>query len=151
MKNKFLLFTILLTIVLFSGCANHLSALNNNSSITVDRGLGAGVEADPFTLLPKAYLRMGTNARIGKHDRIVITVNKNSTIITAENLNYEAEYDQGKLIHEIRGKDIEIEKPSGNSGGLKTTHLSGELEGPIIFQQKNKGLFPDETEVSIGE
>lgn len=137
--------------LLFNGCANHLSALNNNSSITVDRGLGAGVEADPYTLLPKAYFRMGTNARIGKHDRIVITVNRNSTIITAENLNYEAEYDQGKLIHEIRGKDIEIEKPSGSSGGLRTTHISGELEGPVIFQQKNKGLFPDETEVSIGE
>ncbi len=151
MKNIFFIFVSLFVIVLFNGCANHLSALNNNSSITVDRGLGVGVGVDSFTLLPKAYFRMGTSARIGKHDRIVITVNKNSTIITAENLNYEAEYDQGKLIHEIRGKDIKIEKPSDSNGGLRTTHLSGELKGPIKFQQTNKGIFPDESEVSIGE
>ncbi len=151
MKNIVYVFAFLLIIVLFNGCANHLSSLNNNSSITVDRGLGVGVEGDPFTLVPKAYFRMGTNARIGKHDRIVITVNKNSTIITAENLNYEAEYDQGRLIHEVRGKDIQIEKSSDNGVETTTTHLKGELKGPIKFQQTNKGIFPDETEVSIGE
>lgn len=138
--------------MLFMGCANHLSSLNNNSSITVDRGLGVGVEGDPFTLVPKAYLKMGTNARIGKHDRVVITVNKNSTIITAENLNYEAEYnDQGKLIHEVRGKNIQIKKQSDDGVETTTTNLKGELKGPITFQQKNKGIFPDETGVSIGE
>lgn len=150
MKEKLFALTLLL-ILLFNGCANHLSTINNNSNITVDRGFGAGLEADPFTLLPKAYLRLGTNARVGKHDRIVITVNKNSTIITAENLNYEAEYDQGKLIHEIRGSDIKIEKPSDMGGGSRATHLSGGLKGSIIFQQKNKGMFPDETKSSIGK
>ncbi|MFQ5965097.1 MAG: hypothetical protein ACE5KZ_12540 [Candidatus Scalinduaceae bacterium] len=144
--------SVILIFMLFMGCANHLSSLNNNSSITVDRGLGVGVEGDPFTLVPKAYLKMGTNARIGKHDRVVITVNKNSTIITAENLNYEAEYnDQGKLIHEVRGKNIQIKKQSDDGVETTTTNLKGELKGPITFQQKNKGIFPDETGVSIGE
>jgi hypothetical protein len=152
MQKIFLIILSLLIIVLFNGCANHLSSLNNNSSITVDRGLGIGVEGDPFTLAPKAYFRMGTSARIGKHDRIVITVNKNSTIIAAENLNYEADYNnQGKLIHEVRGKDVQIEKPSLNSSGKVTTFLKGGFKGPIKFQQTNKGIFPDKTGVSIGE
>ena len=152
MKNIFFKPVIFLLFVLLAGCASHLSSLNNNSSITVDRGLGVGVGADPFTLLPRAYFNVGTNARVGKHDRIVITVNKNSTIITAENLNYEADYnDQGKLVHEIRGKDIQIEKPSGETG-TETVHLNGELKGPVKFQQKNKGIFcPDEAEMSVGE
>lgn len=153
MRKKLLKLACLLTFSVFTGCANHLHSLNNNSSITVERGLGAGVGSDPFTLLPRAYFNMGTNARIGKHDRIVITVNKNSTIITAENLNYEAEYnDEGKLIHEVRGKDIQIEEPSNNGIGTRTTYLKGELKGPIKFQQKNKGiLFPNESVMSIGE
>ena len=142
----------LLIIASFDGCANHLGALNNNSSITVDRGFGVGVEGDPFTLTPKAYFRIGTNARIGKHDRIVITVNKNSTIIAAENLNYESDYNnQGKLIHEIRGKDVKIEKPLSNGVGTETTLLKGGFKGPIKFQQTNKGLFPNKTDMSIGE
>lgn len=95
---------------------------------------------------------MGTSARIGKHDRIVITVNKNSTIIAAENLNYEADYNnQGELIHEIRGKDVQIEKPSLNGSGKEMTILKGGFKGPIKFQQINKGIFPDNTGVSIGE
>ena len=152
MKKTLIIFASLLSVVLLNGCTNHLSSLNNNSSITVDRGLGIGVEGDPFTLPPKAYFRIGTNARIGKHDRIVITVNKNSTIIAAENLNYEADYnDQGKLIHEIRGKDIQIEKPSSNGTGKETTILKGGFKGPIKFQQINKGIFPDKTGMSIGE
>lgn len=152
MKNKFFRYVFLLTFPLLAGCANHLGALNNNSSITVERGLGIGMGADPFTLAPRAYLNMGTNATIGKHDRIVITVNKNSTIITAENLNYETDYnDQGKLIHEVRGKDIQVEYPSAGSG-TRTTHINGALKGPIEFQQKNKGIiFPDESKVRIGE
>lgn len=153
MKFQFCKLVIALLIVLFTGCANHLSSLNNNSSITVDRGLGVGVGADPFTLAPKAYFNIGTNARIGKHDRIVITVNKNSTIITAENLNYEADYNnEGKLIHEIHGRDIQIEESTHNGTGTKTTYLKGELKGPIKFQQKNKGIISrDESEVTIGE
>lgn len=151
--KKIFRYLFFLLFVIEAGCANHLSSLNNNSSITVDRGLGVGVGADPFTLLPRAYLNMGTNARIGKHDRIVITVNKNSTIITAENLNYEADYnDQGKLIHEVRGKDIHIEEPSDSGIGTKTTSLKGELKGPVKFLQENKGIFcPDKSEVSIGK
>lgn len=143
----------MLIFALFTGCANHLSSLNNNSIITVDRGLGVGVGADPFTLTPRAYFNMGTNARIGKHDRIVITVNKNSTIITAENLNYEAEYnDNGRLIHEVRGRDVQIEKPSDDCKGTITTSLKGELKGPIEFVQENKGIFcPDKSKVSIGK
>lgn len=146
-------FLFLMILVLLTGCANHLSSLNNNSSITVERGVGVGVGADPFTLLPRAYLNMGTNARIGKHDRIVITVNKNSTVITAENLNYEAEYnDQGRLIHEVRGRDVQIEKPSDDCKGTITTSLKGALEGPIEFEQENKGIFcPDKSKVSIGK
>ena len=73
---------------------------------------------------------MGTNARIGKHDRIVITVNKNSTIITAENLNYEADYNkEGTLIHEVRGRDIQVVYPVNGEIGTRTTHLRGELPG----------------------
>lgn len=153
MKIVFLKRIFLLMFVLAPGCASHMTALNNNSSITVDRGLGVGVGADPFTLTPRAYFNMGTNARIGKHDRIVITVNKNSTVITAENLNYEAEYnDQGKLIHEVRGRDIQIEKPSDDGMGTITTSLKGELKGPIEFEQENKGIFcPDKSKVSIGK
>ena len=96
---------------------------------------------------------MGTNARIGKHDRIVITVNKSSTIITAENLNYEAEYDdEGKLIHEVRGRDVQIEEPSDKATGTRTTYLKGELKGSIHFEQINKGiLFPDESHITVGE
>ena len=153
MNNIFLKSVFLLIFALLIGCANHMSSLNNNSSITVDRGLGIGVGADSFTLTPRAYFNMGTNARIGKHDRIVITVNKNSTIITAENLNYEADYnDQGKLIHEVRGREIQIEDSSENGTGTRTMYLKGELKGPIKFQQRNKGVFfPDESEVSVGE
>lgn len=143
----------LLIFALLIGCANHMSSLNNNSSITVDRGLGVGVGADSFTLTPRAYFNMGTNARIGKHDRIVITVNKNSTIITAENLNYEADYnDQGKLIHEVRGLNIQIEKPSDEGKGTITTHLRGRLKGPVKFEQENKGIFcNDKSKVRIGK
>lgn len=146
-------FLFLMILVLLTGCANHMTALNNNSSITVERGLGVGVGADPFTLTPKAYFNMGTNARIGKHDRIVITVNKNSTVITAENLNYEADYnDQGKLIHEVRGRNIQIKKSSDDCTGTITTSLKGELKGPIEFEQENKGIFcPDKSKVSIGK
>ena len=152
MQKIIFIIVSLLIIASFDGCANHLGALNNNSSITVDRGFGVGVEGDPFTLTPKAYFRIGTNARIGKHDRIVITVNKNSTIIAAENLNYEADYNnQGKLIHEIRGNDIQIEKPLSNGAGKETTLLKGGFKGPIKFQQTNKGLFPDKTDMSVGE
>ena len=80
-------------------------------------------------------------------------MNKNSTIITAENLNYEADYnDQGKLIHELRGRDIQIEKPSDDGKGTITTFLKGELKGPIKFEQENKGIFcPDKSKVSIGK
>jgi hypothetical protein len=153
MNNIFLKSVFLLIFALFAGCANHLSSLNNNSSITVERGVGVGVGADPFTLLPRAYFNMGTNARIGKHDRIVITVNKSSTIITAENLNYEAEYDdEGKLIHEVRGRDVQIEEPSDKATGTRTTYLKGELKGSIHFEQINKGiLFPDESHITVGE
>ena len=151
MKKQIVIF-IVLVLVSLNGCANHQISLNNNSSITVDRGFGVGVEGDPFTSTPKAYFRIGTNARIGKHDRIVITVNKNSTIIAAENLNYEADYNnQGKLIHEIRGKDVKIEKPLSNGDGKETTFLKGGFKGPIKFQQINKGLFSDKTDMSIGE
>ena len=153
MQKTILGYKFLLVFMLFTGCANHLSSLNNSSSITVDRGLGVGVGADPFTLTPRAYFNMGTNARIGKHDRIVITVNKNSTVITAENLNYEADYnDQGKLIHEVRGRDIQIEKPSDDGSGTITTSLKGELKGPIEFEQENKGILcPDKSKVNIGK
>ena len=153
MERIFLIIVFLLMLGFSSGCANHMSALNNNSSITVDRGLGVGVGADPFTLTPRAYFNMGTNARIGKHDRIVITVNKNSTVITAENLNYEADYnDQGRLIHEVRGRDVQIEKPSDDCKGTITTSLKGELKGPIEFEQENKGIFcPDKSKVSVGK
>lgn len=153
MKKTIIGYGCILMLILFAGCANHMSSLNNNSSITVDRGLGVGVGADPFTLTPRAYFNMGTNARIGKHDRVVITVNKNSTVITAENLNYEAEYnDKGKLIHEVRGKDIQIEKPSDDGSGIITTSLKGELKGPIEFEQENKGIFcPDTSKVNIGK
>jgi hypothetical protein len=153
MERIFLIIVFLLMLGFSSGCANHMTALNNNSSITVDRGLGVGVGADPFTLTPRAYFNMGTNARIGKHDRIVITVNKNSTVITAENLNYEADYnDQGRLIHEVRGRDVQIEKPSDDCKGTITTSLKGELKGPIEFEQENKGIFcPDKSKVSVGK
>ena len=151
--NIYIKFSMLLFLAFIVGCANHMAALNNNSSITVERGVGVGVGADPFTLLPRAYFNMGTNARIGKHDRIVITVNKSSTIITAENLNYEAEYDyEGKLIHEVRGRDVQIEEPSDKATGTRTTYLKGELKGSINFEQKNKGiLFPDESHITVGE
>jgi len=153
MQKTILGYKFLLVFMLLTGCANHMSSLNNNSSISVDRGLGVGVGADPFTLTPRAYFNMGTNARIGKHDRIVITVNKNSTVITAENLNYEADYnDQGKLIHEVRGRDIQIEKPSDDGSGTITTSLKGELKGPIEFEQENKGILcPDKSKVNIGK
>ena len=96
---------------------------------------------------------MGTNARIGKHDRIVITVNKNSTVITAENLNYEADYnEQGGLIHEVRGRNIQIKKPSDDCTDTITTSLKGELKGPIEFEQENKGILcPDKSKVNIGK
>lgn len=151
--NIYIKFSMLLFLAFIVSCANHTAALNNNSSITVERGVGVGVGADPFTLLPRAYFNMGTNARIGKHDRIVITVNKSSTIITAENLNYEAEYDdEGKLIHEVRGRDVQIEEPSDKTTGTKTTYLKGELKGSIHFEQNNKGiLFPDESHINVGE
>ncbi|MBI5307066.1 MAG: hypothetical protein HZB37_01690 [Planctomycetes bacterium] len=155
MKNMYLVVIFLFLTAFLCGCANHLGALNNSSSITVERGLGAGVGADPFTLAPRAYFNMGTNARIGKHDRIVITVNKDATIITAENLNYEANYDeQGRLVHEIRGKDIRVEEPSGSGIGTRTTYLRGELKGPIKYKHTDKGLFrcqTDEIEGSNGE
>lgn len=137
----------------FSGCANHLNALNNNSTITVDRGFGVGVGADPYSLTPRAYLNLGTNARVGKHDRIVITVNKNSTIITAENLNYEADYnDEGKLVHEVRGRDVVIAEPDKSGVGTVTTHLNGELPGPIDVKQTSKGIFcPDNSQITVGK
>ncbi|HHT9159775.1 MAG TPA: hypothetical protein ACFYEH_07925 [Candidatus Brocadiaceae bacterium] len=145
--------TIFLLSFAVVGCANHLRSLNNNSTITIDRGFGVGVGADPHNLTPRAYLNMGTNARIGKHDRIVITVNKNSTIITAENLNYEADYNkEGNLIHEVRGRDIQVVYPVNGEIGTRTTHLSGELPGPIKIDQENKGIFcPDKSGITIGK
>jgi len=153
MQKTILGYKFLLVFMLLTGCANHMSSLNNNSSISVDRGLGVGVGADPFTLTPRAYFNMGTNARIGKHDRIVITVNKNSTVITAENLNYEADYnEQGGLIHEVRGRNIQIKKPSDDCTDTITTSLKGELKGPIEFEQENKGILcPDKSKVNIGK
>ena len=149
-KIRFISFSILLA---FSGCVNHLNSLNNNSTITVDRGFGVGVGADPYSLTPRAYLNMGTNARVGKHDRIVITVNKNSTIITAENLNYEAEYNnEGKLVHEVRGREVVIDEPDKSGIGTVTTHLNGELPGPIDVKQTNKGIFyPDDSHITVGK
>lgn len=145
--------TIILLLFTLIGCASHLNSLNNNSTITIDRGFGVGVGTDPYNLTPRAYLNMGTNARIGKHDRIVITVNKNSTIITAENLNYEADYNnEGKLVHEVRGRHVLKEYPDESGNGTRTTHLSGELPGPIKLEQKNKGIFcPDESDITIGK
>lgn len=153
MKNIFVCVVSLFASLLCVGCANHLNSLNNNSVITVDRGFGVGVGADPYSLTPRAYLNMGTNARIGKHDRIVITVNKNSTIITAENLNYEADYNnEGKLVHEIRGREITKEAPDKSGVGTLTTHLGGELPGFIELKQNNKGIFcPDESTTTVGK
>ena len=47
--------------------------------------------------------------------------------------------------------DVKIEKPLSNGDGKETTFLKGGFKGPIKFQQINKGLFSDKTDMSIGE
>ena len=74
---------------------------------------------------------------------------KRSIQLTHDSLDFLA---IAKLVHEVRGHHVLKEYPDESGNGTRTTHLSGELPGPIKLEQKNKGIFcPDESDITIGK
>lgn len=100
-KTVFLLLSIFL-----SGCA-----ANHNSRIECRRGL------DFSAGLNGIRLGTGTHISVEKSDQVVITLNQDATIISAENLNQETRYENGRPSVEIR---------------------KGDLSRPIVVEEQNK-------------
>ncbi len=76
------------------GCSSTIDSLSNNTSGDMLRGvkLQAGVDATSGTPVPTVSFRMGSMARKGKGDRIVILIDNNTTDIISESYDIDVEY-----------------------------------------------------------
>lgn len=80
-----------LIILLCTGC---VSVRTQSKSIIVRSGLN-------LELLPKPFIKSGTDIVLIKQDRVVISINKNGIVaVTAENLSGETQYNDKGIIKE---------------------------------------------------
>lgn len=75
------------------GCASSIDALSNNTSGDMIRGvkLQAGFDISSGEPVPSVNFTMGSLARKGKGDRMVMVIDNNATDIVCENYNVEAD------------------------------------------------------------
>lgn len=118
------------------GCASTIDSLSNNTSSDMIRGvkLKAGVDVESGTPVPNVSFTMGSLARKGKSDRVVVLIDNNATDIVADSYNVYIEYENVGTNTDKPRQLIHREIRTAGSG---TSYLS---EGIMVHQTSTFGM-----------
>lgn len=124
-------------LIYLSGCASTVDSLSNNSSGVAIRGtkMSIGVDATGSVPAPSASLIMGSLARKGKADRMIVTIDNQATNIVSEDYNIDSSYDTSNEKRQLLSKETRTStKELGEKGinieqncGLNFGIVSGNL------------------------
>lgn len=119
------------------GCASSIDSLSNNTSGDMLRGvkLQAGVDASSGNPVPSVNFSMGSLARKGKADRMVMVIDNNTTDIVSENYDVDIEYEN---VGTSSGNPRQLIKKEVRNHGTGTAgHYE---EGIFVHQTSSFGM-----------
>jgi hypothetical protein len=134
-------FVTLVGLILFGliatlyGCASTIDSLSNNTSGDMLRGfkLQAGVDSTSGNPVPSVSLKIGSFARKGKADRVVMIMDNNTTDIVADNYNLDITYENfgtGTKVRQLVETEKRVPTAAQVNGGI-FVYQEGSIGMPI--------------------